>query len=159
MTGTNDERADNPHPTLSFAFRPRALVCFYRSDCNARFGCDVIHESFRLVTRLRRTRANTVPPKTSATITHTAIAGMADTLLDFSKRIKSFIAEEMLSECQIHRSYDNPKTRNPSFYTNNCVPSSQSKRVLAAMTVGVKTTYLCAMDVTGLFFLVTRQLE
>jgi hypothetical protein len=32
--------------------------------------------------------ANTVPPKTSATITHTAIAGMADTLLDFSKTNK-----------------------------------------------------------------------
>src|SRR5262249_23231115 len=150
MTGANDERTDNPHRTLSFACRPRALVCFYRSDCHARFRSDVIHESFRLVTRLRRIRANTVPPKTSATITHTAIAGMADTLLDFSKRIKSIIAEEMLSECQIHRSYDNRRTRKPSFYNYNCVPSSQSKRVLAALTIGVKTTYLCALDVAGL---------
>jgi hypothetical protein len=58
----------------------------------------------------------------------------------------------MLSECQIHRSYDNRKTRKPSFYTYNRVPSSQSKRVLAALTVGVKTTYLCALDVAGLFF-------
>src|SRR5215470_10687845 len=80
MTGTNDERTDNPHRTLSFACRPRALGCFYRSDCHARFRFDVIHEPFRLVTRLRRTRANTATPTTSATITQTAIAGMADTL-------------------------------------------------------------------------------